>query len=96
MTDGSWVLLESNEGRFDKGRHRLDLSGNVTLWQDGGNMLVTEAAQIVLDQGSAAGDRPVAAQGPFGTLVSEGFRLSERGAVVVFTGRARAVLEGGQ
>jgi hypothetical protein len=28
-------------------------------------------------------------------LESEGFRLKERGAVVVFTGRARAVLEGG-
>ncbi len=96
LTDGSWVLLESREGRFDKARNRLDLSGDVTLWQDGGNMLVTEAAEVLLNQGAAAGDRPVAAQGPFGTLVSEGFRLTERGQVVVFTGRARAVLEGGQ
>lgn len=96
LTDGSWVLLESNEGRFDKGRHLLDLSGNVTLWQDGGNLLVTTAAQVQLQEGSASGDRPVAAQGPFGTLVSEGFRLTERGQVVVFTGRSRAVLEGGQ
>ena len=37
---------------------------------------------------------PVAAQGPFGTLTAEGFRLSDRGQVVVFTGNARAVLEG--
>lgn len=96
MTDGSWVLLESREGRFDKARNRLDLSGEVTLWQDGGNMLVTEAAEIALAEGAASGNRPVAAQGPFGTLVSEGFRLTERGQVVVFTGRARAVLEGGQ
>jgi lipopolysaccharide export system protein LptC len=96
MTDGSWVLLESVTGRFDKGRNTLDLSGDVTLWQDGGNMLVTEAAEIQLQEGAASGDRPVAAQGPFGTLVSEGFRLTERGQVVVFTGRSRAVLEGGQ
>ncbi|MBR0672224.1 LPS export ABC transporter periplasmic protein LptC [Roseomonas soli] len=96
LTDGSWVLLESREGRFDKAQNRLDLSGEVTLWQDGGNMLVTEAAEIQLHEGSASGDRPVAAQGPFGTLVSEGFRLIERGQVVVFTGNARAVLEGGQ
>ena len=95
MTDGSWVLLESAAGRYDRGANRLALSGDVTLWQDGGNMLVTEAAEILLSDGSAAGDRPVAAQGPFGTLVSEGFRLIERGQVVVFTGRARAVLEGG-
>lgn len=96
LTDGSWVLLESREGRFDKASNRLDLSGDVTLWQDGGNLLVTEAAEVLLHEGAASGDRPVAAQGPFGTLVSEGFRLTERGQVVVFTGRARAVLEGGQ
>ena len=96
MTDGSWVLLESVTGRFDKGRNTLDLSGEVTLWQDGGNLLVTEAAEIQLQEGAASGDRPVAAQGPFGTLVSEGFRLTERGQGVVFTGRSRAVLEGGQ
>ncbi len=96
LTDGSWVLLESRDGRFDKASNRLDLSGEVTLWQDGGNMLVTEAAVIDLKEGSAGGDRPVAAQGPFGTLVSEGFRLTERGHVVVFTGRARAMLEGGR
>lgn len=96
LTDGSWVLLESREGRFDKARNRLDLSGDVTLWQDGGNLLVTAAAEVLLHEGAASGDQPVAAQGPFGTLVSEGFRLTERGQVVVFTGRARAVLEGGQ
>lgn len=95
LTDGSWVLLESREGRFDKARSRLGLQGDVTLWQDGGNLLVTEAAEVLLNEGAASGDRPVAAQGPFGTLVSEGFRLTERGQVVVFTGRARAVLEGG-
>ncbi|WP_232475128.1 LPS export ABC transporter periplasmic protein LptC [Neoroseomonas rubea] len=96
LTDGSWVLLESRDGRFDKGSNRLGLTGEVTLWQDGGNMLVTEAAEIDLKEGSASGDRPVAAQGPFGTLVSEGFRLTERGQVVIFTGRARAMLEGGR
>ena len=96
LTDGSWVLLESNQGRFDKAQHRLDLSGDVTLWQDGGNLLVTAEAEVLLQEGSASGDKPVAAQGPFGTLISEGFRLTERGQVVIFTGRARAVLEGGQ
>ncbi|WP_255568816.1 LPS export ABC transporter periplasmic protein LptC [Roseomonas alba] len=96
LTDGSWILLESETGRFDKGRHLLDLWGEVTLWQDGGNLLVTAAAQIQLQEGSASGDKPVAAQGPFGTLTSEGFRLTERGQVVIFTGHAHAVLEGGQ
>ncbi|MFZ6762063.1 LPS export ABC transporter periplasmic protein LptC [Roseomonas sp. KE0001] len=96
MNDGAWVLLESREGRYDKARNMLDLNGDVTLWHDDGSTLRTAAATIDIGAGSAAGDRPVAAQGPFGTLVSEGFRLRDRGQVVLFTGQARAVLEGGR
>ena len=95
MADG-WVLLESREGRLDKARNHLDLRGKVTLWHDGGNLLVTEEAAIELKEGAASGDKPVAAQGPFGTLVSEGFRLYDKGAVIVFTGQSRALLEGRQ
>ena len=68
--------------------------GDVTLWQDG-NLLVTARRRCSCGR-LGSGDRPVAAQGPFGTLVSEGFRLTDRGQVVIFTGRSRAILEGGQ
>ena len=95
LNDG-WVLMESREGRLFKARNHLDLRGEVTLWHDGGNLLVTEEAAIELKEGAASGDKPVAAQGPFGTLVSEGFRLYEKGAVVIFTGQSRAMLEGRQ
>jgi lipopolysaccharide export system protein LptC len=94
MTDGAWVLLESKEGRYQRDKDLLDLSGEVTLWHDNGSTMRTEAAHIDVKAGSAEGDRPVAAQGPFGTLVSEGFRLQDRGQVVVFTGKAHAILEG--
>ncbi|MFC4169849.1 LPS export ABC transporter periplasmic protein LptC [Teichococcus aestuarii] len=94
MADGAWVLLEAQQGRYARASNQLALSGQVTLWHDDGSTLRTEAAQIDVAGGSARGDRPVAAQGPFGTLVSEGFRLENRGQVVVFTGNAKAVLEG--
>lgn len=96
LNDGAWVLLEARAGRFDKARNHLDLTGNVTLWHDNGTMMVTEQAAVQLAEGAASGDAPVAAQGPFGTLTSEGFRLRDRGQVVIFTGNARAVLEGRQ
>ncbi len=96
MTDGSWIYLQSAEGRYNRPADHLDLSGAVTIFHDNGTMLRTEAAAVELADGSAAGDTAVAAQGPFGTLTSEGFRLRERGAVVVFTGQAHAVLEGGR
>lgn len=93
MTDGHWVHLRAETGRYDRPAARLDLAGAVTLHHDDGTRLETPAAQVLLDEGTAQGDAPVAAQGPFGTLTAEGFRVLERGAVIVFTGAARAVLE---
>lgn len=96
LTDGSWVFLRARAGRYDKPRSHLDLSGDVTIYHDNGTMMLTQQAAVEIDNGTASGDQPVAAQGPFGTLTSEGFRLTDRGAVVVFTGRAHVVLEGGR
>ncbi|MCK8784690.1 LPS export ABC transporter periplasmic protein LptC [Roseomonas sp. NAR14] len=95
MGSGAWVLIEARHGRYDKARQHLDLWGEVTIFQDDGTQMVTERAEAELAEGSARGDAPVAAQGPFGTLTAEGFVLTDRGAKVVFTGRAHAVLEGG-
>lgn len=95
LTDGGWVHLSADTGRYDRPRHHLDLTGAVTIHHDNGVALRTPEASVEIEAGTASGDAPVAAQGPFGTLEAEGFRLKERGTVVVFTGRAHAVLEGG-
>ncbi len=94
LNDGAWVYLEAEEGRFDRPRNHLDLTGEVTLHQDDGTQFVTEQAAVDLLAGHASGDRPVQAQGPFGTLTAEGFRLTERGQVILFTGQVRVLLEG--
>jgi lipopolysaccharide export system protein LptC len=93
LSNGAWVYLRADSGRYDRPARRLDLKGAVTIYHDNGTMMLTDQAQVLLDAGSAEGEAPVAAQGPFGTLVSEGFRLTDRGARVEFTGRAQAVLE---
>ena len=41
-------------------------------------------------------DRPVAAQGSFGTLTGDGFILKDKGADITFTGNTHAMLEGNQ
>ncbi|MDB5315963.1 MAG: lptC [Rhodospirillales bacterium] len=93
LGEGAWVMVESREGRFDRAANRLDLAGDVTLWHDNGTRMRTEQAMIRMNAGYAEGDAPVAAQGPFGTLTSEGFRIIDRGQVVIFTGRAHTTLE---
>ncbi|MCO6418489.1 LPS export ABC transporter periplasmic protein LptC [Siccirubricoccus sp. KC 17139] len=96
LTDGAWVHLSARRGRFDRPAQHLDLAGEVTINHDDGTQLVTETAAVEIEAGSASGDSPVAAQGGFGTLTAEGFRLTERGAVILFTGQSHAVLEGGE
>lgn len=96
MSDGAWIYVQAHSGRFDRPNNHLDLAGAVTIYHDSGLRLQTDQAAVQIDAGSASGDAPVAAQGGFGTLTSEGFRLIDRGAVVIFTGRAHAVLEGGR
>ncbi|WP_458096371.1 LPS export ABC transporter periplasmic protein LptC [Roseomonas sp. WA12] len=96
LSGGGWMLAESRTGRFDRTANILDMRGDVTIWQDDGTLIETQEARVDVKGGNAEGDRPIAAQGSFGTVTGEGFRLRDRGAVVVFTGNARAVLEGGQ
>lgn len=93
LTDGGWVYLESRHGRYDRPSRVLDLDGDVTVFHDNGMMFRTEQARVRVEDGSASGERPTRAQGPFGTIHAEGFRMTERGAVIIFTGRAHAVLE---
>ncbi|WP_421988999.1 LPS export ABC transporter periplasmic protein LptC [Roseococcus sp.] len=96
LNDGAWVYIEANNGRYDKPAQHLDLDGDVRIFHDNGMLFRTEAAAVQIDQGSADGDRPTQAQGSFGTIESEGFQLRDRGAVMIFTGKAHAVLEGRQ
>jgi lipopolysaccharide export system protein LptC len=96
MSDGAWIYVQSRTGRYDKPAGKLDLAGDVTIYHDNGTMLLTQEAKVEMEAGTAEGDTPVAAQGGFGTLTAEGFRIRDGGAVVVFTGRAHAVLEGGR
>jgi lipopolysaccharide export system protein LptC len=94
MNDGAWIYLEADNGRYDRPERHLDLEDNVRLFHSDGMMFRTGAAAVQIGQGNAEGDRPTQAQGAFGTIESEGFRLRDRGAVMVFTGKAHAVLEG--
>lgn len=96
LTNGAWMLLESQEGQYNRPQNLLDLQGHVTLWHDNGTTMKTDAAHIDVHAGEADSDRPTAAQGPFGTIESQGFRLRDRGQVMIFTGKSHAVLEGKQ
>ncbi len=93
LEDGSWVALNAAEGIFERVGQMLYLSGKVNLFHDSGYEFATQSARINLTERTAAGDEPIQGQGPFGTIEAEGFRVLERGDVIVFTGRATMTIE---
>jgi lipopolysaccharide export system protein LptC len=93
LQDGAWVLLQAAEGTFRRQGQTLDLAGGVVLNHDAGYEVRTESASIDLAARGATGDRPVAAQGAFGTLDGQGFVATDGGRVITVTGPARLVLQ---
>ncbi|MEQ9607991.1 MAG: LPS export ABC transporter periplasmic protein LptC [Kiloniellaceae bacterium] len=91
-TEGDLVALTARVGHYRREEEILDLTGTVHLTHDKGFDILTETATINLNDGSATGDMPVSGQGPSGELQSQGFRLSDRGQVIVFTGKSRLVI----
>jgi lipopolysaccharide export system protein LptC len=98
MQNGAWVAVTSDTGLYQSQTQLLDLYGQVHLFHDRGMTFSTESARLELDRSIAEGGQPVSGHGPSGEIQSEGFRLLERGEVVIFTGKARALLNstGGQ
>lgn len=91
-TDGNWLVLGAEIGLYSKTPQTLDLLGGVTFFHDKGYEIQTSTAHVDLQNGSAAGDDPVKGHGPFGQVDSQGFRLFDRGARIIFTGKTKLVL----
>ncbi len=92
MKDGSWIVLRSAEGTYNQTSHDLDLRGSVDLFHDAGYEFETSRAFMNLQAGIAHGEEPVEGQGPFGHIRSRGFKVTEHGRYVVFTGPAKLIL----
>lgn len=92
----SWVAISSPEGVFWRDDEILDLTGGVQLYHDDGYEFHTQIARIEFRNGRAWGNDPVRGQGPFGTVVADGFRIEGNGDSVLFAGKAKMVLYPGK
>ena len=95
MEDGAWLALTARAGEYRRSVELLDLAGSVSLFHDRGFELRSESARIDLGAGTAEGLEPVEGQGTFGTIDAEGFRVLDRGQVIIFTGKSKLVLHPG-
>jgi lipopolysaccharide export system protein LptC len=95
LRDGSWLVLTAKSGILNPSSKKLDLEGAVNLFHDSGYEFRTARAQIDLSAGAASGNDPVEGQGPFGHLTAEGFHLKDKGKSILFTGKAKLVINPG-
>lgn len=92
-TTGNWMEVIAYTGLYQPQTQLLDLYGDVQLFQDRGNEFRTDSAHVDMQNGTGEGHDPVEGQGPFGHIVSEGFRILDNGDTIVFTGRSHLMLE---
>ena len=92
LVNGSWVALTADRGNYYKELKVLDAHGQVNVFHDSGYEFRTQTARFDMTTASAEGNDRVDGQGPFGTLMAEGFRITNRGAVVHFLGKSRMVI----
>ncbi len=92
LTNGSWIALTGETGQYYKDLQILDLSGQVNMFHDAGYEFRTATARFEMETGGAQGNDRIEGQGPFGSIVAEGFRLVDKGAVVHFLGKSRLVI----
>jgi|HubBroStandDraft_1064217.scaffolds.fasta_scaffold00143_26 lipopolysaccharide export system protein LptC len=91
--EGAWVVVTGDTGIYQGQTHFLDLFGHVTLFHDKGYEFKTNSARVDLDSGTAEGHEAIAGDGPSGTVSGEGFRVLQKGDIVIFTGKCHLVLD---
>jgi lipopolysaccharide export system protein LptC len=91
--NGAWFEASSYTGTYQPQSKTLDLFGNVALFADRGDEFHTDSARVDLAHSTAQGEEHVTGQGPFGHVDADGFRVLDRGATIIFTGKTDLLLE---
>tara|TARA_R110002126_G_scaffold1443_6_gene8358 strand:- start:3972 stop:4670 length:699 start_codon:yes stop_codon:yes gene_type:complete len=92
LAGDSWVAIAAPKGLFRRDVEILDLSGGVDVFHDDGYEFRTAEARLDFAASAATGDTPIRGQGPFGTIVAEGFEITGSGDNIMFTGKSRLIL----
>ncbi len=95
QTNGSWVTVTSDRGRYNQDDGRLLMLENVHLLRDDGFEFVTDEAEVDTKTGNAWGNHTVTGHGPNGEIHADGFVATDYGKIISFTPSSSArVLSG--
>lgn len=93
LRPGAMVVLTAATGIYQSQAQLLDLFGKVTLTHQNGTQFVTARAHVDLSTNIAEGHDPIAGDGPSGNITGQGFRVSDRGDTILFTGQSHLLLK---
>ena len=88
------LVVTALTGIYQSQAQLLDLFGEVTLVRQDGTRFVTNSARVNVADNTAEGSEPVAGHGPSGDVNSAGFRITDKGAAIIFTGKSDMLLRG--
>lgn len=94
LESGNWLQVDAKDGVFIQRAELLDLSHEVVMYRDDGTVIRTETAAVDIKQGAASSDDKTHAEGPFGTLDSQGFTLTDKAGAIQFQGPAKLIVNG--
>ena len=94
LESGNWLQVDAKDGVFIQRTEMLDLSHDVVMYRDDGTIIRTQTASVDVKQGAASSDDRTHAEGPFGTLDSQGFTLTDKAGAIQFQGPAKLVVNG--
>lgn len=89
---GADVQLTAGTGIYQAQAQLLDLFGQVTITHQNGTKFVTDAAHADIAHNTANGSDPVEGHGPSGDIKAQGFRILDKGDVIIFTGNSDMLL----
>lgn len=90
--NNTWLNMTSQEGFYYSDAKRLELIGQVTLYQDNGYSFSTQRVDVDIKQAVASGAEEIKGEGPIGNMVAKGFKISDNGQHMFFGGIGRVTV----
>src|SRR5579872_1453214 len=90
---GAKIVVTADTGVYQTQTQYLDAFGKVTVNHENGSTFVTSSARLDAANDAAEGHDPVEGHGPQGDIAAQGFRVIDKGDIVIFTGKSDLTLK---
>jgi lipopolysaccharide export system protein LptC len=90
---GAKIVVTADTGVYQTQTQYLDMFGKVTVNHEDGSSFVTTNGRLDAANDAAEGSNPVEGHGPKGDVTGQGFRILDKGDIVIFTGKSNLLLK---